>query len=231
MVSEPPMFFEPVHTGYASVQDSQNFLHRCKAWLNRLKYISGQNRSKEEVHKEDEAPSQDKNETDTTYCERFIEALKKLEASLPEEEQQQDDYIYLTKECSAILTKKPQQKQEQKRDDPRILTIPYRLGMDTGLLEDIDETLILTDQSEIFPEGLIRDVPIKVNNLLMEVDFVVLDTNEDEEISIIFGRPSSAASHEWISNKQKELELRTDDKEKAHHEEEDKEEDQELLVE
>ncbi|MCI72469.1 hypothetical protein A2U01_0093732, partial [Trifolium medium] len=64
-----------------------------------------------------------------------------------------------------------------------------RLGMNTGMLEDIYETLILTDYGEICPDGLIRYVPIKVNGLLMEVDFVVLDIDEDESLSYLEDHP------------------------------------------
>ncbi|MCI64851.1 hypothetical protein A2U01_0086109, partial [Trifolium medium] len=68
------------------------------------------------------------------------------------------------------------------------------LGMNPGLPKDTNMTLILADRNEICPWGILKDVPIQVNDLLMEVDFVVLGTDEDEEIPIIFGRPSSAAS-------------------------------------
>ncbi|MCI12687.1 hypothetical protein A2U01_0033793, partial [Trifolium medium] len=127
-------------------------------------------RSEEGIHKEDEEPSQTK-ETD---LERFMETLKKLEASSLEDKQQPDDYIFVTEECSAILTKKPQ----QKRDDPRSLPIPCSIGEVTieGALCDLDsninlmtfslasrlvanigelkttpKTLILADRSEICP--------------------------------------------------------------------------------
>ncbi|MCI28562.1 hypothetical protein A2U01_0049763, partial [Trifolium medium] len=72
---------------------------------------------------EDEEPSQTK-ETDCTDLERFKETLKELEAISLEEEQQSDDCIFLTEECSAILTKKPQ----QKRDNFKSLPIPCSIG-------------------------------------------------------------------------------------------------------
>ncbi|MCI40673.1 hypothetical protein A2U01_0061906, partial [Trifolium medium] len=93
--------------------------------------------SEEEVQKKDEKPSQTK-ETD---LERFIETLEKLEASPPEEEQQPDDYIFLTEECSTILTMKPQ----QKHYDRRSLLIPCSIWeMDTeGALCDLDSNINL----------------------------------------------------------------------------------------
>ncbi|PNX61515.1 hypothetical protein L195_g052494 [Trifolium pratense] len=73
---------------------------------------------------EDEAPSQTK-ETDVTDLERFKETLKELEARSLEEKKQPDDWILLTEGCSAILTKKPQ----QKRDDFISLPIPCSIGV------------------------------------------------------------------------------------------------------
>ncbi|MCI25558.1 hypothetical protein A2U01_0046749, partial [Trifolium medium] len=82
----------------------------------------------------------------------------------------------------------------------------------------------LVDHITIFPWGIINDVPIKVNDMLIPVDFVIIGTGEDEEIPIIFGKPFLATIRAMINDQQKELVLRTDDKE------EDKEEDQEKLL-
>ncbi|MCI76131.1 hypothetical protein A2U01_0097400, partial [Trifolium medium] len=52
----------------------------------------------------------------------------------------------------------------------------------------------------------------------------------EEETPLIFGKPFLAGSLALIPDKEKELVLRTDDKEESHHEQEDKEEDQEKLL-
>jgi hypothetical protein len=80
-------------------------------------------KSEEEIHKVDEEPSQTK-ETDTRDLERYIETVKKLDSRSPEKEQQWDNCILLTEECSEILTMEPQ----QKRDDSRSLPIPCSIG-------------------------------------------------------------------------------------------------------
>ncbi|KAK2368618.1 hypothetical protein QL285_081802 [Trifolium repens] len=80
--------------------------------------------------------------------------------------------------------------------------------------------LILTNLGIIYPWGIFKDVSIKVNDLVIPVDFVVLE----EEIPLILGKPFLATCRKLINNQQKELELRMDDKEEAHDEEEDQEE-------
>jgi hypothetical protein len=195
-------------------------------------------KSEEEIHKVDEEPSQTK-ETDTRDLERYIETVKKLDSRSPEKEQQWDNCILLTEECSEILTMEPQ----QKRDDSRSLPIPCSIGetniegalcdfnsninlMSLSLADDQWEPefqnmeLILTNLGIIYPWGIFKDVPIKINDLVIPVDFVVLE----EEIPLILGKPFLAACRILINNQQQELELRMDDKKEARDEEEDQEE-------
>ncbi|KAK2382843.1 hypothetical protein QL285_070356 [Trifolium repens] len=157
----------------------------------------------------------------------------------PEKEQQWDNCILLTEECSEILTMKPQ----QKRDDSRSVSIPCSIGeaniegaicdfnsninlMSLSLADDQWEPefqnmeLILTNLGIIYPWGIFKDVPIKVNDLVIPVDFFVLE----EEIPLILGKPFLAACRILINNQQQELELRMDDKEEAHDEQEDQKE-------
>ncbi|KAK2363253.1 hypothetical protein QL285_088254 [Trifolium repens] len=171
--------------------------------------------------------------------ERFKETLKEQESRSPEEEQQWDNCILLTEECSEILTMEPQ----QKRDDSRSLPIPCSIGeaniegalcdfnsninlMSLSLADDHWEPeyqnmeLILTNLNVIYPWGIFKDVPIKVKDLVIPVDFVVLE----EEIPLILGKPFLAACRVLINNQQKELELRMNDKKEAHNKEEDQKE-------
>ncbi|MCI08009.1 hypothetical protein A2U01_0029079, partial [Trifolium medium] len=148
-------------------------------------------KGEEEIHMEDKEPSQTK-ETDTTDLERFKETLKELDSRSPEEEQHLKDYMFLTRECSEILTMEPQQKQDYLKSLP----ISCSIG-----------------------ETNIEDVPIKVNDLVIPIDFVVLE----EEIPLIFGKPFLATIHAMINEQQKEIVLRMDNKEEAHDEGEDQE--------
>ncbi|PNX75530.1 hypothetical protein L195_g031467 [Trifolium pratense] len=170
-------------------------------------------KGEEDAHMEDEEPSQTK-ETDATDLERFKETLKELEASSLEAEQQPDDRIFLSEGCSAILTKKPQQKRDDFKSD------------DLWKLEVVDMTLILANHNKIYPWGILKDVPVKVNDLVIPVDFVVLE----EEIPLILGKPFLATIYAMINDQQKECVLRTDIKEEACLKEEDKEVDQEKLL-
>ncbi|MCI62136.1 hypothetical protein A2U01_0083393, partial [Trifolium medium] len=65
--------------------------------------------------------------------------------------------------------------------------------------------LTLSNRCELCGWGLIRDVPVKVNDLLISVDFAVVTIPGDEEIPLIFGKPFLAASRALIPDEEKEL--------------------------
>ncbi|XP_019056469.1 PREDICTED: uncharacterized protein LOC109116109 [Tarenaya hassleriana] len=48
-------------------------------------------------------------------------------------------------------------------------------------------TLQLADRSVKYPIGILEDVPLKVGNFYILVDFVVLDMDEDPKVPIILG--------------------------------------------
>ena len=50
-------------------------------------------------------------------------------------------------------------------------------------------SLQMADKSTAIPIGICEDVPISVANVLIPTDFVVLDMPEDDNLSIILGRP------------------------------------------
>ena len=47
----------------------------------------------------------------------------------------------------------------------------------------------MADKSTAVPIGICEDVPVKVANCLILTDFVVLEMPEDDNMSIILGRP------------------------------------------
>ena len=61
------------------------------------------------------------------------------------------------------------------------------------------------------PKGIIEDVLIKVCKFIFQVNFVVLDIEEDEKIPLILGRPFLATSHALIDVESGELTLRVGD--------------------
>ena len=49
--------------------------------------------------------------------------------------------------------------------------------------------LQLADSSVQHPEGIAEDVPVRVRDCFVSVDFVVLDMNNQKETTLILGRP------------------------------------------
>ncbi|XP_040938000.1 uncharacterized protein [Gossypium hirsutum] len=140
--------------------------------------------------------------------------------------------VALTKECSVFL----QNKLPPKLKDPRSFTIPcnigepyygkalWNLGASINLkpksifkLLGISEvrpmtmTLQLTDRSLAYLEGKIEDVLVRVDEFIFPADFVVLDFEEDKELSIILGRPFLATRRTLIDVQKGELTMRVQD--------------------
>jgi hypothetical protein len=65
--------------------------------------------------------------------------------------------------------------------------------------------LTLADHCELCIWGIIRNILVKVNDLLVPVDFVVLDILVEEETPLILGKPFLAARSALVENEQKEL--------------------------
>lgn len=139
------------------------------------------------------------------YAKFMKEVMSKKKKKLEEYET-----VKLTEECSAIL----QKKLPQKRKDPGSFTIPCSIrgsSFDKALcdlgasinpmllsvfkklgLEKVKSTRVtlqLADRSLTYPRGIIEDVLVKVDKFIFLADFVVLDTEEDQEIPLISGRP------------------------------------------
>ena len=49
--------------------------------------------------------------------------------------------------------------------------------------------LQMADQTIWFPEGLARDILIKIKNTYVVVDFIMLDMGSNTDVAIILGRP------------------------------------------
>ena len=55
-------------------------------------------------------------------------------------------------------------------------------------------TLQLADRSITRPYGVIEDVLVRVKHLIFPADFIVMDIEEDADISLILGRPSMSTT-------------------------------------
>ncbi|CAN6554974.1 unnamed protein product [Malus baccata var. baccata] len=66
----------------------------------------------------------------------------------------------------------------------------------------------LADRSVAYPRGIIEDLIIKMDNLYLPADFVVLDMDEDMQTPIILGRPFMATARTLINVEAGTLTLR-----------------------
>ncbi|XP_047251529.1 uncharacterized protein LOC124886682 [Capsicum annuum] len=140
--------------------------------------------------------------------------------------------VKLIEKCSAIL----QNKLPQKLDDPKSFTISCTLGgahfekalCDSGVsvnlmsfsifkklelckIKDTGVSLQLTDQSTKNSKEIIEDVLIRVDKFAFPVNFIVLEMEENTEVSLILGRPFLATERAIIDVHQGQLILRVDE--------------------
>jgi len=69
-------------------------------------------------------------------------------------------------------------------------------------------TLTLVDRSISYQFGVLKDVLVKVNELVFPAVFVILDMVEDEDMPLILGRPFLATSRSLIDVEMGQLMLR-----------------------
>ncbi|XP_009767126.2 uncharacterized protein LOC107800292 [Nicotiana tabacum] len=113
--------------------------------------------------------------------------------------------------CSAIL----QNKISQNCGDPGRFTIPCSLGSEKfdkalydsgasinlmhlsvfrklesklGVIKSILVSVQLADQTTIFPEGIIEDILVQVDNFVIPIDFIIVDIEVNKEVPLISGR-------------------------------------------
>ncbi|XP_021741781.1 uncharacterized protein LOC110707993 [Chenopodium quinoa] len=82
-----------------------------------------------------------------------------------------------------------------------IMPYPVFKNLKLGELLPTNLTLQLADRSIKFPKGRIEDVPLKIGEFTILVDFIVLEVTEDDNIPIILGRPFLATSGALIDVK------------------------------
>ncbi|KAM1087712.1 hypothetical protein ACFX2B_013063 [Malus domestica] len=91
--------------------------------------------------------------------------------------------------------------------------MPYsvckRLG--EGELKPTSSIIQLADRSITYPRGVIEDVIVKVDNLYLPADFIVLDMDEDLTTPIILGRPFLATARTLIDVEAGTLTFRVED--------------------
>ena len=72
-----------------------------------------------------------------------------------------------------------------------VSVMPFSLykRLDLNKLTPIEISLQMADKSTAIPIGICEDVPIVVANVTILTDFVILEMPEDDNMSIILGRP------------------------------------------
>ncbi|XP_052171559.1 uncharacterized protein LOC127787541 [Diospyros lotus] len=124
-----------------------------------------------------------------------------------------NEKVSMGENVSAIL----QKKLPPKCKDPGMFTIPCKVGnvkiekamldlgasinvmplsiyssLNIGPLKETGVTIQLADRSNVYPEGVLEDVLVQVNELVFLVDFYVLNMEEDDSSNIapiLLGRP------------------------------------------
>ncbi|KAF7814045.1 uncharacterized protein G2W53_028014 [Senna tora] len=71
----------------------------------------------------------------------------------------------------------------------------------------------MADRSIAYPRGIIENVLVKVDKLILPADFIVLDYEEDKNVPIILGRPFLATGRTIIDVQKGELTMRVQDQE------------------
>ncbi|XP_015934175.1 uncharacterized protein LOC107460331 [Arachis duranensis] len=141
----------------------------------------------------------------------------------------EDEIVVLTKECNALV----QKKLPQKLPDPGSFLLPCTIGSITfeKALCDLGSSINLmslfmmkklgiqeahptrislemADKSLKQAYGLVENVLVKVEDLYLPADFVILNTGEEKDDSIILGRPFLATERAMIEVERTELCLR-----------------------
>ena len=72
-----------------------------------------------------------------------------------------------------------------------VSVMPFSLykRLDLNKLRPIEISLQMADKSTAVPIGIYEDVPVVVANVTILTDFVILEMAEDDNMSIILGRP------------------------------------------
>ena len=81
------------------------------------------------------------------------------------------------------------------------LSVFRTLGL--GESKPTSVSLQLADRSIKYPRGVIEDVLVKVKKLYFLADFIILDMEEDREVSLILGRPFLVMGNTLIDMQQK----------------------------
>nr|GEZ72747.1 integrase, catalytic region, zinc finger, CCHC-type, peptidase aspartic, catalytic [Tanacetum cinerariifolium] len=100
--------------------------------------------------------------------------------------------VKLNEKCSTII----QRNLPQKEGDPRSFTLPW-----ISKLKPTKMSIQLADRSIKYLVEICENLLVKISKFIFLVDFVVLEMDEDELVSIILGRPflAMARAEQWVN--------------------------------
>nr|GEW78134.1 DNA-directed DNA polymerase [Tanacetum cinerariifolium] len=107
--------------------------------------------------------------------------------------------VKLSEECSTIT----QRSLPQKEGYPGSFILPW-----ISKLKPTKMSIQLADRSIKYPIGICENLLVKISKFIFLVDFVVLEMDEDELVSIILGRPFLATARAVIDVHEGKLSLR-----------------------
>ncbi|XP_016199582.1 uncharacterized protein LOC107640585 [Arachis ipaensis] len=150
------------------------------------------------MESEEYSSSNKEEETKEEQVTQYLAILMKMNVKFCGTEALKEEPPVLTQECIALV----QRKLPQKRPNPRSFLIPYTIEVQAANI-----LLEIADRSLKKAHGMVKDVLVKVEDLYRPADFVILDTGEDRDESIILGRPFLATGRAMIDVKKGELVL------------------------
>ena len=161
------------------------------------------------------------------HCAKFMKDILSRKRKITEE-----GVVSLIETCSAVIKRYLPVKMQ----DQGSFTIPCNIGnsemgkalcdsgarinlmhlfvvkrLSLGKLTPTAMILQTEDKTLALPEGILKDVLIKVGKFIFPVDFVVIDIEEDKQIPLLLGRPFLSTGAALIDVKKGELTLRVGD--------------------
>ncbi|KAI5441729.1 hypothetical protein KIW84_010974 [Lathyrus oleraceus] len=89
------------------------------------------------------------------------------------------------------------------------LAVCKRLNL--GELQPTKMSLQLAYRSVKYPVGILKDIPVRIGQLYIPTDFMVMDIKEDDDIPILLGRPFLSTTEAIIDVKRGKLTLEVGD--------------------
>ena len=141
--------------------------------------------------------------TQMPHYAKFMKDILSRKSKIAEE-----GVVSLTATCNAVIQKSLREKMQ----DPGSFTIPCKIGnfdmgkllcnsganinlmplsmvkrLSLGELTPTSMTLQMTNRTLAQPKGILEDVLIKVGKFIFPVDFLVIDIEEDKQVSLLLG--------------------------------------------